>query len=120
MNTSTAVASDKYVVGSAVSADRTEIGYRQGGNGPGVIVLHGAMESAQSHEQLADALAGTFTVYLPDRRGRGLSGPYGKDYAIQRDVEDLEAVLTKTGALRVMGVSSGALICLEAARTLQK
>src|SRR4029077_19484516 len=118
MNTSTAVASDKYVVGSAVSADRTEIGYRQGGNGPGVIVLHGAMESAESHQQLADALAGTFTVYTPDRRGRGMSGPYGDDYGIDKEVEDLDALLTRTGAQSVLGVSSGAIIALEAARRL--
>jgi pimeloyl-ACP methyl ester carboxylesterase len=52
-----------------------------------VVLLHGAMESAQSHMQLAEALADTFTVYVPDRRGRGLSGPYGKDYSIQKDYD---------------------------------
>jgi pimeloyl-ACP methyl ester carboxylesterase len=82
------------------------------------VALHGAMESAQSHMQLAEALAGSFTVYLPDRRGRGLSGPYGEGYSMQREVEDLDALLTKTGSQRVFGVSAGGLIALQAALTL--
>jgi len=76
------------------------------------------MESAQSHTQLAEALADSFTVYLPDRRGRALSGPYGKDHGIKKDVEDMDAVITKTGAHFVFGVSSGAIISLQAALTL--
>lgn len=107
-----------YITGSVISKDGTTIGYRQLGAGPAVVVLHGAMESAQSHMQLAEALADAYTVYLPDRRGRGLSGPYGKDHGIQKDVEDMDAVLTKTGAHDVFGVSSGAIICLQAALTL--
>src|SRR5262249_7559777 len=100
------------------SRDGTAIGYRKVGHGPGLVALHGAMESAASHRQLADALAETFTVYLPDRRGRGLSGPYGADYSMQREVEDLDALLTRTGARRVFGVSAGGLITLQAAFTL--
>jgi pimeloyl-ACP methyl ester carboxylesterase len=99
------------------SKDGTVIGYRQLGHGPGVVLLHGAMESGKSHLQLAQQLASTFTVYLPDRRGRGLSGPFGSDYSIRKEVEDLGAVLAKTGAEQVMGVSSGALITLQAALT---
>jgi pimeloyl-ACP methyl ester carboxylesterase len=104
--------------GFVISKDATTIGYRQLGRGPGLVLLHGAMESGQSHRQLAEALASSFTVYLPDRRGRGRSGPYGKEHGIQRDVEDMDALLTKTGAHFVFGVSSGAIICLEAALTL--
>ncbi|HEY6203694.1 MAG TPA: alpha/beta hydrolase [Candidatus Limnocylindria bacterium] len=103
---------------SVRSRDGTTIGYWQVGDGPGVIVLHGAMESARSHMELAGALAPTFTVYLPDRRGRGLSGPFGKEYSVQKEVEDMDALLTKTGAHRVFGVSSGAIIWLQAALTL--
>ena len=115
---STAAAQQPYLKGSVVSKDGTIISYRQLGDGPGIVVLHGAMESAQSHMQLAEALAANFTVYLPERRGRGLSGPYGDDYGIERNVEDMDAILTKTGAHRVFGVSSGAIICLQAALTL--
>ena len=114
----TTAGSRRYSTGAVVSKDGITIGYRQLGGGPGLVVLHGAMESAASHMQLAEALADTYTVYLPDRRGRGLSGPYGKPYGVREDVEDLDALLAKTGAHDVFGVSSGAIICLEAALTM--
>jgi pimeloyl-ACP methyl ester carboxylesterase len=106
------------VRGAVVSKDGATIGYRQLGRGPGLVVLHGAMESAQSHMQLAEALADTHTVYLPDRRGRGLSGPYRSGDVVSQEVEDMDALLTKTGAHDVFGVSSGAIISLQAALTL--
>jgi len=114
----TEVAAERYSTGSIVSKDGTTIGYRQLGQGPGLIVLHGAMESARSHMQLAEALAASFSVYLPDRRGRGLSGPYRKDHSIETDVQDMAALLAKTDTHDVMGVSSGAIIWLQAALTL--
>jgi pimeloyl-ACP methyl ester carboxylesterase len=117
-NQPTVAGLESYVTGFVTSKDGTSIGYRQLGHGPGVVVLHGAMESAQSHMQLAEALADTYAVYLPDRRGRGLSGPYGTSYRIREDVEDMDALLTKTGAHYVFGVSSGAIILLDAALTL--
>jgi pimeloyl-ACP methyl ester carboxylesterase len=105
-----------YRTGSVVSADRTTIGYRQVGSGPGVILLHGSMLAAQDFMKLAAALADDFTVTVPDRRGRGLSGPHGTDYGIEREVEDLQALVKETGATRVFGLSSGALIGLRTAR----
>src|SRR5260370_37800186 len=117
-NPSTVPAREPYITGSVPSQDGTTIGYRQLGHGPGVVLLHGAMESAQSHMQLAEALADTFTIYLPDRRGRGLSGPYGKDYSIHKDGKDIDALLTKTVPHYLFGVSSGGLIWLQAALTL--
>lgn len=107
-----------YTTGSVISRDGVAIGYRQLGKGPGLVMVHGAMESAQSHMQLATALADAFTVYLVDRRGRSLSGPYGQAYSPQEDVDDLDAVLRQTGAHDVFGVSSGAIICLRAALSL--
>jgi pimeloyl-ACP methyl ester carboxylesterase len=104
-----------YTTGSVTSRDGTIIGYRQLGHGPGVVLLHGAMESANSHMQLATALADAFTVFVVDRRGRGLSGPFGEGYSMQKEVEDLSAVLTHAGAHYVFGVSAGGLICLQAA-----
>lgn len=100
------------------SDDGTTIGYLELGSGPGVVLLHGAMETAPSHLGLAKALADAFTVYLPDRRGRGTSGPCDGDHAIAQDVADVTAVLAKTGARNVFGVSSGAVIGLHAALAL--
>jgi len=110
--------SPPYTTALVPSKDGTTIGYRQLGRGPGVVVLHGAASSAHNHMQLAEALSDAFTVYVPDRRGRGLSGRHSEDYSIQKDVEDVDALLTTTGAHNVFGVSSGGIICLQAALTL--
>src|SRR5260370_22689288 len=105
--------------GFVTSQDGTRIGYRRIGYGPGVVVVHGTMSSGYNHMQLAEQLSDAFTIYLIDRRSRDLSGPYSKeDYSIQEEVEDLDALLTKTGAHQVFGVSSGGIICLQAALTL--
>src|SRR5450755_702022 len=101
-----------------ISLDGTSIGYHSFGHGPGLVMVPGSKEPAESHRQLGEALADMCTIYLPDRRGRGLSGPYGSGYSIRKEVEDLDAVLAQTGAHYVFGVSSSGLIALEAARTL--
>jgi pimeloyl-ACP methyl ester carboxylesterase len=113
----TTITTAEMTTGSVVSKDGTRIGYLRVGRGPAVVLLHGSNESARSHTQLALALADAFTVYLPDRRGRGMSGPHRPDHSIRTEVEDLQAVLTESGAQRVFGVSVSALIVLQAART---
>jgi pimeloyl-ACP methyl ester carboxylesterase len=102
--------------GSATSADGTTIGYLRVGTGPAAVLLHGGNESARSHSQLALALADAFTVFLPDRRGRGRSGPHRAGHGLRTEVEDLTAVVAQAGAELVFGVSTGALIALSAAR----
>jgi pimeloyl-ACP methyl ester carboxylesterase len=100
------------------SVDNTVIGYRQTGSGPVLVVVHGGGRASHHYRQLAEALADTYTVYLPDRRGRGLSGSAGDNYSIIRECEDLATLLNKTGAQFVFGHSSGGLIALEAALKL--
>jgi pimeloyl-ACP methyl ester carboxylesterase len=79
------------------------------------------MGTAHNYDQLAKSLAADFTVYVPDRRGRGMSPrPYTPDHRLQRDVEDLDSVLSETGAEFVFGLSSGAIIAVESARVLGK
>jgi pimeloyl-ACP methyl ester carboxylesterase len=104
--------------GTVTSADGTTIGYRQLGQGPGVVLVHGSVETAASHVELAEALAGDFTVTFYDRRGRGASGAFGPSHGLRSEVADLRAVIEATGAERVFGISSGALIALEAALSL--
>jgi pimeloyl-ACP methyl ester carboxylesterase len=104
--------------GRVTSRDGTPIGYLKTGRGPAVVILHGSMESARSHTLLARALADDFTVYLPDRRGRGMSGPHRPDHSMRTEVEDLQAVLAESGAQLAFGVSAGGLVILAAARTL--
>ncbi|MBR7827844.1 alpha/beta hydrolase [Actinospica sp. MGRD01-02] len=107
---------DDYRVGTVRSADGTDIGYRRRGEGPAVVLLHGSMESGLNHVALGDALANEYTVVLPDRRGRGLSGAHRPGHDIGTEVADLSAVITHCGAERVFGVSAGGLVALETAR----
>ena len=104
--------------GQVRSKDGTPIGYRQLGSGPGLVILHGAMESSTSHLELAAMLAASYRVIMPDRRGRGSSGPYRSDTVAAAELEDLEALLSATGARFFFGVSAGATIGLHAARSL--
>ncbi|ETI25747.1 hypothetical protein G647_02521 [Cladophialophora carrionii CBS 160.54] len=100
------------------SKDGTKIAYYQIGTGPGIIILHGGMQHALSHADLATSLASHFTCYLPDRRGRGRSGGPIKHctYTPQKEVDDVEAIHAASGAKFIFGVSSGALLTLKAAR----
>lgn len=109
---------ERYKTGFVTSKDGTRIGYRQLGVGPGLVIVHGSMSTGYNHMQLAEILADAFSVYVLDRRGFGLSGPYSKEYNLQDDVDDLEALLAKTGARDVFGVSAGGIICLNAALSL--
>jgi pimeloyl-ACP methyl ester carboxylesterase len=104
-----------YSTGSVTSKDGTTIGYRQMGQGPALILAHGGMQASQNFMALATALSDEFTVYVPDRRGRGLSGPLNSDFNIQKAVEDMQALIDKTGAYNVFGLSSGAIISLQSA-----
>ena len=107
-----------YTVGTVTSQDGTIIGYRQLGQGPAVIAVHGGMQAAQNFMKLAGALADSFTIYVPDRRGRGLSGPPGSNYSLATECQDIAALARNTGARNLFGLSSGAIIALQAALIL--
>jgi pimeloyl-ACP methyl ester carboxylesterase len=97
------------------SSDGTTIAFDRLGAGPSVILVSGASTARGIHAQLAELLAGQFTAYNYDRRGRGDSDDT-PPYAIQREVEDLDAVITEAGgAAAVFGNSSGAVLALHAA-----
>lgn len=100
-----------------MSYDGTSIGYESFGDGPGVVLVQGAMGTARNFHQLALAMSDRFKVYLPDRRGRGMSTrPYDAQHSIQNDVEDLRCLIEQTGARYLFGLSSGAMIVLESLR----
>lgn len=65
--------------------------------------------------KLGTLLSDEFTVYIPDRRGRGMSGPIGEDYSIEKENEYLDALLKKTGVHYVFGTADGVLFVLHAA-----
>jgi pimeloyl-ACP methyl ester carboxylesterase len=107
--------------GTTVSADGTVIAYSQLGSGPPVVLVDGALNDRAlngPNPRLAKVLAEQFTVFTYDRRGRGESGDTSP-YAIEREVEDLEAVIEAAGGSAfVYGISSGGALALEAARSL--
>lgn len=107
-----------YTKDFVLSKDGTRIGYRQMGSGPGLVILHGGVNASQHMMKLGTALSDAFTVYIPDRRGRGMSGPVGNNYSIEREDEDLDALLKRTGAHLVFGAADGALFALHAALSL--
>ncbi|MCW2858008.1 MAG: putative hydrolase [Marmoricola sp.] len=103
----------------ATSADGTEIAYDVNGSGPALVIVEGALchRGMGTAKSVRDSLGDHFKVHAYDRRGRGESGPGVTAYEVQREVEDLIAVLDVAGSdARVFGCSSGAALALEAAR----
>jgi pimeloyl-ACP methyl ester carboxylesterase len=103
-------------VNIVTSRDGTTIAYQRIGAGAPVIMVVGAFNDHLTGAPLADALAEDFTVYTYDRRGRGESGDTFP-YAVEREVEDLAALIDEAGgAAALFGFSSGAVLSLKAAQ----
>ncbi|MFF8829950.1 alpha/beta fold hydrolase [Streptomyces sp. NPDC015131] len=101
--------------GTVTSDDGTPIAYRRRGDGPPLVLVGGALSTAESEEPLAGLLARHFSTYTYDRRGRGGSGDADR-YEVRREVEDLAAVIGAAGgSAAVHGTSSGGALALEAA-----
>ncbi|MET8845585.1 alpha/beta hydrolase [Amycolatopsis sp. NPDC004625] len=100
---------------NVTSADGTTIFFEQRGDGPPVILVGGAFNDRTTTVGLAEVLAGDFTAVNYDRRGRGDSGD-SPEYAVEREIEDLAALIAQVGGTAsVFGHSSGAILALEAA-----
>lgn len=91
---------------------------RTGGEGPSVVVLHGAGIDSREYERFAGVLGQRCTVHLYDRRGRPGAPPLRAGHDVQVDVDDLGRILERTGADRVFGHSGGAFVALQAALRL--
>ena len=103
---------------SVTSKDGSIITYDRLGQGKPVILVSGGSVDKSSNASLAEVLAQHFTVYNYDRRGRGESTDT-QPYAVDREIEDIEAVAdTAGGKAFLYGSSSGAALALEAARKL--
>ncbi len=100
---------------TATSSDGTTIAFDRLGDGPPVILVCGASTDRSANARLAALLARHFTVFNYDRRGRGDSGDT-PPYAVEREVDDLDAVIAAAGGSAfVYGTSSGAALALEGA-----
>ncbi len=102
---------------TVISKDGTRIAYEKSGNGPAFILTDGAFCSKNFGPmvKLAPVLSKHFTVFSYDRRARGESGDT-RPYDIQREIEDIEALINKAGgSASVFAISSGAILALQAA-----
>ncbi|RIQ20340.1 alpha/beta fold hydrolase [Jiangella rhizosphaerae] len=100
---------------TTTSADGTTIAYDLEGSGSPIVFVSGAFNDRHTLAPVAAELASSHTVVCYDRRGRGDSGDTAP-YAVEREIEDLAAVLSVVGgSAAVFGFSSGANLGLLAA-----
>jgi pimeloyl-ACP methyl ester carboxylesterase len=104
---------------TVTSNDGTEIAYEEVGSGSPLITVAGATAYRgvdQTTTELAGLVAdGGHRVISYDRRGRGDSGDT-LPYSVECEIEDLEALVAAAGGeASVFGMSSGAVLALEAA-----
>lgn len=101
---------------AVVSSDGTRIDYEQLGSGPALVLVHGGFVDRGFWGPSLPLLAQHFTVYAMDRRGHGHSDPYPADHDIEREYQDVAAIVSAVGApLAMLGHSSGAQVALHAA-----
>lgn len=104
-----------------VSKDGTAIAFDRIGEGPPVLLVDGALayRGFGPSGPLAKVLASRFTVFTYDRRGRGQSSDT-PPYSVQREIEDIEALARQAGGeIFVWGISSGAVLAMEAAKQIR-
>ena len=100
---------------SVTSRDGTTIAFDRLGEGPPVVLVCGGSVDRMADAAIAQELASDFTVLNYDRRGRGDSGDT-PPYAIEREVEDIDAVIDAAGgSANLWGSSSGAVLAMIAA-----
>ena len=106
---------DAPAVGHVTSRDGTRIGFHRSGEGPPLVLLHGATGAHWSFRYILPSLVGRFTLYAVDRRGRGESGD-ADGYTIEREFEDVAAIVESLDEpADVFGHSYGATVALGAA-----
>lgn len=106
---------------NVTSQDGTRIGYDKTGAGQSVILVNGATcyRDFNGERPLAAELSKEFTVITYDRRGRGESSDT-QPYAVEREIEDIEALIDIVGApVYLYGHSSGAALALKTTAKLE-
>ena len=104
---------------SVRSSDGTKISFVRLGHGKPLVLVHGSLASGEAWMPVATILANRFTCLVMDRRGHGRSGD-SPSYAIEREYDDIEAVLATAGSqASLLGHSYGAVCALGAAMRTQ-
>lgn len=108
-------------MGTVTSKDGTTIAFDEYGppDAPAIVHVYAATAHRAvqpSPAEIAEVAGGDLRVIVFDRRGRGESGDT-QPYAVQREVEDIAALVDHAGGSAVLlGESSGGVLALEAAR----
>lgn len=102
-------------VTSVESADGTPIAYEVHGDGEQIVLVHGSTGSRDHWTPFQPHLDSAGQLVTMDRRGAGASDDAPEQYALTREVEDVEVVLEATGASRLFGHSYGGLCALNVA-----
>ena len=80
-----------------------------------MVLVHGTLDGMNTFSLVELALADHHEVTVYDRRGRGGSSD-AADYALEREIEDLQAVLgTYDQSAHVVAHSFGAVVAMKAA-----
>ena len=105
-----------------VAPDGVPIAVFRSGDGPPLVLVHGATADHTTWRTSGPLLAARHTLHAIDRRGRGASGDGAADhpYSIEREFDDLAAVVDAIAAdtsfpVDVVGHSYGGRIALGAA-----
>src|SRR5215813_3925889 len=97
------------------SKDGTIIAYEKLGQGPPLVIVGGMLDGHTQQAGLAELLSKHFTVYNFDRRGHGESG-FTPPYDVDRETEDIAAILNMVGGSAFVYGSSGCgVLCMEVA-----
>ncbi|MFD2090261.1 alpha/beta fold hydrolase [Blastococcus deserti] len=100
---------------TTTAADGTTLAYDRAGRGPALVFVPGVFNLRDTCAPIAALLADEFTCFTYDRRARGDSSNT-PPYAVEREVEDLRAMMDVAGGrATVFGYSSGAILALRAA-----
>jgi pimeloyl-ACP methyl ester carboxylesterase len=96
-----------------VDVDGLKTYYEVLGDGPPLLLLHGGFGNAPSMAPMAQRLAGTHRVYIPERRGHGRTADIG-EITYEAMAQDTAGFIREMelGRVPVVGYSDGAVICL--------
>src|SRR5688500_6780198 len=90
------------------SADGTPLGYRTSGRGEPLLFVHGIATTGADWNFVKPHLRERFSLVVMDRRGRGASGD-ASEHSMEREAEDVLAVLDAIDGRLLVGHSYGAL-----------
>jgi pimeloyl-ACP methyl ester carboxylesterase len=100
--------------------NRTLVHYRDEGQGPAILLIHGSLQDLYDWDAWARALSPTYRVIRLDLPGAGLTGRVATgDYSIDNTMRTVDGLLERLGVGRVavVGTSIGGVVAFRYAAT---